>query len=578
MTQEYVDAPPAVGFRDLSAQTRSAPDVAQDVTYERIIDARSEPENWLTYYGTYDGHRYSSLTDINTENVHHLAPAWVFQWGSFQMHAGASTYAFEASPIVVDGIMFLSGWDGWVWSIDARTGQELWRYKHEIPFDVPLCCGNVNRGVAVAKGKVFVVTLNAHIIALEANTGEKVWDQTYGDVRAGESATVAPLVVKNMVIVGSSGGEFGVRGHLDAFDLDTGERVWRTYTVPKPEEPGGETWPQDSEAWARGGANCWITGTYDPELNLMYWGTGNPAPDFDGGVREGDNLYTDCCIAVNPDNGEIVWHYQFTPHDVWDYDSNMEMILYDDEDGRKLLAHFDKNGYYFVLDRTNGELVRVTPFSERITWGEIDENGKVTRHVEPDTEGEPVHFFPGPAGAKEWTHAAYSPETGYFYVPIQDTGAEVTLRRKEFKEGIPYWGAAPTVDIDNMQGFIKAYDASTGEEVWAWQNATPMCASVLATAGNLVFAGAPSGEFRAYNAHTGEVLWEFQCGSGHHSSPMSYGIDGRQYIAVPVGWGSWVEGFLPGLLGAPRGNALFVFALPESAHQEADAESAGQTS
>ena len=219
------------------------------------------------------------------------------------LHSGASTYAFEASPIVVDGVMFVSGWDGRVWALDAANGNELWRYKHASPFDVSLCCGNVNRGVAVAEGKVFMTTLNAHIIALDAETGKKVWDQTYGDVRAGESATVAPLIVKDMVIVGSSGGEFGSRGHTDAFKLETGERVWRCYMIPKPGEPGSETWPDDGEAWQRGGANCWITPTYDPDLNLLYYGTGNPCPDFDGGVREGDNLYTDSGVAVDADTG-----------------------------------------------------------------------------------------------------------------------------------------------------------------------------------------------------------------------------------------------------------------------------------
>ena len=563
MTQEYVDAPQPVRFGELSTLTRNVPPVAQDVTYERILDARSEPQNWLTYYGTYEGQRYSTLDEINTENVQHLAPAWVFQWGSFQLHAGASTYAFEATPIVVDGVMYLSGWDGWVWCIDARTGQELWRYKHEIPFDVSLCCGNVNRGVAVAKGKVFVATLNAHVIALDAQTGEKIWDTVHGDVRASESATVAPLVVKNMVIVGSSGGEFGVRGHLDAYDIDTGERVWRCYTIPKPGEPGSETWPEDGEAWQRGGGNCWVTGTYDPELNLLYWGTGNPAPDFDGGVREGDNLHTDSCIAVDADTGEIRWHYQFTPHDLWDYDSNMEHILFD-QDGRKLLAHFDKNGYYFVLDRTNGELVRVTPFAERITWGEIDANGNVTRNVEPDTEGEPVHFWPGPAGAKEWTHACYNPNTELLYAPVQDVGATATRRRREFRESIPYWGAGVAVDLEDMAGSVSAFDPRTGEERWRWRNDIPMCASVLTTGGGLVFAGTPTGEYNALDAESGDLLWQFQCGSGHHSSPTTYMVDGRQYIAVPVGWGAWSEGFLPGMLGAGHGSALITFALPES--------------
>jgi alcohol dehydrogenase (cytochrome c) len=457
--------------------------------------------------------------------------------------------------------MFLSGWDGWVWALDAKTGKEIWRYKHAVPFDVSLCCGNVNRGVAVAKGKVFFVTANAHVLALDATSGQRVWDRTYGDVRAGESATVAPLVVKNMVIVGSSGGEFGVRGHLDAFDIDTGEHIWRCYMVPKPGEPGSETWPSDGEAWARGGGNCWLTSTFDPETNLLYVGTGNPAPDFDGEVREGDNLYTDSIVAVDADAGQIRWHYQCTPHDVWDYDSIAECILFE-SDGRKLLGHFDKNGYFFVLDRTDGSLVQITPFVDRIDWGNITRDGKVTRSRYPEKEGEPVHFYPGPAGSKEWTHAAYSPRTGLFYVPVQDVGATATRRRREFKESIPYWGAGVQVDIEDMQGSISAFDAN-GDEKWRWRNELPMCASVLATAGDLVFAGEPSGEFNALDARTGELLWQFQCGSGHHSSPTTYSVDGRQYIAVPVGWGGWAEGFLPGMLGAGHGSALIVFALPE---------------
>ncbi|HEY0696077.1 MAG TPA: PQQ-binding-like beta-propeller repeat protein, partial [Kribbella sp.] len=234
MTVEYVDAGEAIDQGRLSGKApggETAPPVVADVTYERILDARSEPENWLTYYGAYDGQRYSPLDQITTENVKRIGPAWIFQAGASGMIAGASTYSFEAAPIVVNGIMFLSGWDGWVWALDARTGSEIWRYKHATPYDVSLCCGNVNRGVAVAQGKVFVVTPNAHVVALDATTGKHVWDKTYGDVRAGESATVAPLVVKNLVIVGSSGGEFGVRGHLDAFDLETGEHAWRCYTV-----------------------------------------------------------------------------------------------------------------------------------------------------------------------------------------------------------------------------------------------------------------------------------------------------------------------------------------------------------
>jgi alcohol dehydrogenase (cytochrome c) len=565
-SEDYVDAGEAIDQGNLSGKVPGgevAPPVTAGVTYERILNAREESQNWLTYYGAYNGQRYSSLDQINTENVKRLVPAWVFQAGTTGLIAGASTYSFEAAPIVVDGIMFLTGWDGWIWALDAKTGVELWRYKHAVPFDVSLCCGNVNRGCAVAQGKVYFVTANARLLALDATTGKMVWAQTFGDVRAGESATVAPLVVKNLVIVGSSGGEFGVRGHLDAFDIETGEHQWRCYMVPKPGEPGSETWPADSEAWARGGANCWVTGTFDPETNLLYVGTGNPAPDFDGEVREGDNLYTDSIVAVDVDSGQIRWHYQCTPHDVWDYDSIAECILFE-QDGRKLLGHFDKNGYFFVVDRTDGELVQITPFVDRIDWGAITRDGQVTRRKYPEKEGEPVHFYPGPAGAKEWTHASYSPRTGLFYVPVQDTGATATRRRREFKESIPYWGAGVAVDLDDMAGSISAFDGH-GEEKWRWRNELPMCASTLATGGDLVFAGEPTGELNALDARTGDLLWKFQCGSGHHSNPTTYLVDGRQYVAVPVGWGGWAEGFLPGMLGAGHGSALFVFALPETA-------------
>jgi alcohol dehydrogenase (cytochrome c) len=558
----YVEAGHANDYVELSDTVGKAPSV-KGVNYDRILKAReAEPDNWLTYYGGYDGQRYSMLDQINVDTVSKLQPAWVFQAGTVGMQSGAGTYSMEAAPIVVDGVMYLTGYDGWVWALDAATGQELWRYKHASPYDISLCCGNVNRGCAVAEGKVFVTTLNAHVIALDAETGKIVWDQVYGDVRAGESATVAPLIVKDMVIVGSSGGEFGVRGHADAFKLENGERVWRCYMVPKPGEPGSETWPAEGEAWQRGGGNCWTTPTFDPDLNRLYFNTGNPCPDFDGAVREGDNLYTDSVVAVDPDSGQILDHYQYTPHDVWDYDSTMENILFD-LDGQKLSAHFDKNGYLFILDRTDCSLVRVVPFVDRITWGEIDAQGKVTAKVYPDKEGDPVHFWPGPAGAKEWTHAAYSPKTELLYAPVQDIGATATRRRREFKESIPYWGAGVAVDAEDVAGSISAFDPRTGNERWRWRHSQPMCASLLATGGNLVFGGEPSGKFNALNAETGDQLWQFQCGSGHHSSPSTYSVDGRQFVVVPTGWGGWVEGFLPAMLSARAGSAVFAFALPE---------------
>ncbi|MBO4237574.1 MULTISPECIES: PQQ-dependent dehydrogenase, methanol/ethanol family [Pseudonocardia] len=560
MTIEYVDAGKAFDHSKLSNLPHSAPDVTRGLDYDRILQARSESHNWITYYGDYDGKRHSLLDQINAGNVKDLKVAWIFQASATGMMASTSTYAFEACPIVVDGVMFVTGWDGQIWALDAVTGEQLWRYKHAIPIDVTLCCANVNRGCAVANGKVYMVTQNAQLVALDATTGRRVWQKTIGDVRAGESASIAPLVIKDFLITGSAGGEYGVRGHIDAWDLETGEQRWRTYTVPKPGEPGSETWPDDGEAWQRGGANHWVTGTYDPELNLYYAGTGNPAPDFDGEVRPGDNLYTDSVVALDVDTGEIKWHYQFTPHDLWDYDSTMEMTLFE-RDGKKLLAHFDKNGYMFVLDRTNGELQHVTPFVDRIDWGVITRDGKVTPRKYPDKEGEPCHFFPGPAGAKEWTHASYNPDHDLFYVPVADVGATATRRRREFKEGMPYWGAAVEVDIDNMAGSVSAFD-SHGEEKWRYRlKDMPMAASTLSTAGNLVFAGTPAGEFLGLHAETGEKLWSFQCGSGHHSSPSTFTVDGKQYIAVPVGWGGWLEGIVPGLSGQGHGASLIVFSL-----------------
>ena len=540
------------------AMPGTAPPVAARVTFERIRNARSEPQNWLTYYGAYDGQRFSSLDQINTSNVKRLRPAWNFQVGVTGIIPATATYSWEAAPIVVDGVMFVSAWDGYLFALDAVTGQPLWQYQHMIPLDTPLCCGNVNRGVAVANGKVFLATQNGNLLALDASNGKLLWRQTYADVRAGESATMAPLVVKDMVIAGSSGGEFGVRGHLDAFDLETGAPRWRRYTIPKPGEPGSETWP-DNDSWERGGGTTWITGTYDPELDLVYWGTGNPGPLFDDTKRRGDNLYTNSVLALDPDDGSLRWHYQYTPDDTWDYDGVNENILFE-QHGRKLLGHFDRNGHFFVLDRTNGKLVRVTPFSET-TWGSIDSAGQVKPNLRPSKEGTVI--CPGPAGAKEWTHAAYNPKTGLFYVPVIDACANFRVVPTEFREGMFYLGGDADVRVRDQMGQLKAIDPETGRTVWTWQGKQPMVASVLTTGGDLVLTGEPNGMFNAWHARTGELLWQYQTGNGIHSNPVTYSVNGRQYIAVPTGWGGWLEGFAPEMLGATRGSSLYVFALTD---------------
>jgi alcohol dehydrogenase (cytochrome c) len=546
-------------FSELNeAAPRSAPNVTAGVNADRIRNARSEPQNWLTYYGAYDGQRFSALEQINTGNVAQLRPAWVFQAAPIGLVANPATFSFEAAPIVVDGVMFVSGWDGYVWALNAETGQLLWQYRHTVPLDVVTCCGNVNRGVAVANGRVFVTTANGHIVALDATNGRQVWQQVFVDMRAGESATLAPLVVKDMVIVGSSGGEYGVRGHIDAFDLHTGQRRWRRYNVPAPGEPGSESWG-GNQSWARGGGTAWVTGTYDPELDLVYWGTGNPGPDFDGSVRPGNNLYTSSVVAIDPDDGSLRWHYQWTPHDVWDYDGINENILFE-QDGRRLLAHFDKNGYLFVLDRSNGQLVRATPFA-RTTWGEIDaSSGRVTPQLAATPQGTVI--CPGPAGAKEWPHASYSRQTGLLYTPVIEACGTYKLLPGRFEESMPYWGGDVDVASHPQWGHVKAIDPRTGREVWSWRSEQPMVASMLSTAGGLVFTGTPSGQVMAFDARSGRVLWSFQTGSGVHSNPVTYSVRGKQYVAVPTGWGGWVEGYAPEMYGVPRGTALFVFTLP----------------
>lgn len=551
----------AKSFNDFDhTQRRAAPVVADDVTGERIARAHSEPHNWLTYYGGYNGQRYSSLDQINTDNVAQLKPAWVFQAAPIGLIATPATFSLEAAPIVVDGVMYLSGWDGYVWALDAESGELLWRYKHAVPLDVPLCCGNVNRGVAVAHGKVFYSTPHGHLVALDARTGKPVWRQIWVDTRAGESSTMAPLIVKSMVIVGSSGAEYGVRGHIDAFDVETGHKIWRRYSVPAPGEPGSDTWGNADAAY-RGGGAAWITGSYDPELDLLYWSIANPSPDFDGSVRPGDNLYTNSVLALDPDDGSIRWHYQFTPHDLWDYDGVNENILFE-LNGRPVLAHFDRNGYLFLLDRRTGERLRITQFAERLTWGKIDaDTGRITDVRSPTPEG--AYICPGPAGAKEWPHATYSPKTGLLYTPVMDICATFKLIPTPFEEGMAYWGGDVIIKPeDSNGGYVKAYDPSTGQLVWSKKFQFPMLASLLSTAGDLIFAGEPNGDFNALHARTGDVLWKFKTGSGIHSNPISYSVKGKQYVAVPTGWGGWLEGFAPNTLGSGRGSALLVFALP----------------
>ena len=514
------------------------------VTFQRLVEAAKEPQNWLTYSGDYAGRRHSGLEQIDTANVERLAAQWVFQ--------SEAKGKFETTPLVFDGVMYVTGQENLAYALDARTGRMIWRYRHPLPDQLPDCCGKVNRGFAVLGDKVFMATLNSHLVALDAKTGNVIWDVVAADYREGYSFTLAPLAVKDKIIVGTSGGEYGVRGFIDAYDAETGKRAWRFYTIPGPGEPGHETWEGDS--WKTGGAPAWLTGTYDPELNLTYWGIGNPGPGLFGEEREGDNLYSNCMVALDADTGKLKWHFQFTPHDVHDWDATEIPVLLDLEfEGRprKLLVQANRNGFYYVLDRTNGEFLHATAFA-RQTWAkEIGPEGRPVGLPGSAPTPEGNYVCPGLSGATNWMSPSYNPGTGLFYLAAREQCDLYFNSPQPYREGVFFFGSTFQPPANEKQwGALRALDPRTGELKWEFKYYSAPWAGTLSTAGGLVFAGDMEGYILAVDARTGKELWHFQTGAPIYSSPMSYSLDGRQYVAIP------------------SGSALIVFSVPEGGLKE----------
>jgi len=493
-----------------------------------------------------------------------MVPAWMFQSGDEQG-------PLQSTPIVVNGVVYLSTNRVHVFAIDGATGRLIWQYIYE-----PSPGGRLssNRGVAVAGGKVLVGTGDDFLIALDQTTGKEVWKVAVDDASVGGSISSAPLVVKDKVIVGD-GGESPHRAYLTAFDIKTGRMLWRFYTVPGPGEKGHETWAGDS--WKYGGAYPWMTGSYDPELNLVYWGTGNPDPIFYGGQRQGIDLYSCSIIALDADTGKLRWYYQEIPHDTWDYDSAWECVLLDRQVNgrtRKLLVHFGKAGYVWVLDRETGELLNVHPYSEvPANWvtGITDKGELVGRNDSP-MEGEPRKLIcPASSGPKDLEQTAYSPRTGLIYSPTKEYCAYFTQRppvpgaANDHGGGTYVYTAPP--GHDSAYSHIDALDPVTGKRQWTYPYKYNLLASMLATAGDLVLTGDSEGDFFALDAHTGKKLWSFQTGAGHRGSAVTYLAGGRQYIATPTGWGSVTASIMAGLwpeaVSWRTGSTLVVFALPE---------------
>jgi alcohol dehydrogenase (cytochrome c) len=502
------------------------------VPFERIRRA-DQPGNWLTYGGSYNGHRHSMLEQLTPKNVAELKPAWVYQ----SKEAGR----WEVTPLVVDGIIYVSERPNVITAIDGLTGRPLWTYRRPLPDDVPGCCGPVNRGLAVLGDALYLSTFDCHLVCLDANTGKERWDSVVINYKNGYSMTAAPLAVKDKVVVGISGGEFGIRGFLDAYDAKTGARMWRFWTIPDEGEPGNESWGTNG-AWKTGGGSTWITGTYDPELNLIYWGTGNPGPDYNGDARPGDNLYSCCVVALNADTGKLQWHFQYTPHDVHDWDSAQVPLLIDAKVNnrvRKLLVQANRNSFFYVLDRMTGEFITGKAFAKQ-TWATgLDAKGRpiLIPGKEPSDEGTLV--YPGLEGAVNWPSPSYSPQTGLVYVHAQEDYGQVYYKSKpEYEVGQVYTAGDPRNVLGaEPYGVVKAIEATTGTVKWEFREQASSNAAILTTGSGLVFTGTADGYFYALDAIKGKPLWQFQTGASIQGGPVTFLVNGKQYVGIAAGSG-----------------------------------------
>ena len=506
------------------------------VTYEGILRAAEDPANWLTYSGQYSSQRFSRLDQINHTNVHNLRVKWVRQFRTFE--------AIETSPLVVDGVMYATLPRNELLALDAKTGLRYWTYTHPLPDQLSVCCGDVNRGVGILGETLYMGTLDARLLAIDSKSGNVRWNVKVADNESGYAITGAPLVVKDMIITGIAGGEFGIRGFLDAYDAKTGKRRWRTYTIPGPGEPGNETWEGDS--WKTGGSPTWLTGSFDPELNLIYWGVGNPGPDWNGEVREGDNLYSDCVLALDADSGEIKWYFQFTPHDVHDWDACQIPVLVNAEfkgRQRKLMLWGNRNAFYYVLDRETGEFLLARDYAKQ-TWAEtIDKNGRPKRlpNTLPSKEGTLV--YPDVGGGSNWWSPTFSPLTNLFYVMAYDGASIYYFAEDEYEPGRLFLGGygarasrgSAKFPQESYVSAVRALDPLTGERKWQHRVQAKSTSGLLATAGNLVFGGTVKGNFFALDAKTGGELWRLDIGGRVHAAPVSYMIDGKQYVTIAAG-------------------------------------------
>ena len=579
----------------LLVATALTPARAADMTFERALAADKEPQNWLLHHGNYQGHRFSQLKEINTDTVKNLKVAFTVALGGFE--GGGTRYKFgdlEATPIVEDGMMYVP--DGWgtVYAIDVSNGKKgTFRWKFDPGTDKAwagdvACCGVNNRGVALWKDKVISISLDGRLFALNKATGEKAWERKVADPALGETLTMAPLVVRDVAIVGAAGGEFGIRGYIDGTDLNTGQQLWRTFTIPGKGEPGNETWKDGQERWQHGGGSVWETATYDRDTDTIYQGVGNAGPDYDPQYRPGDNKWAASVLALNPANGQIKWGFQYTPNDPYDFDEISEHPIINAKvngQDRKLVVHAARNGFYYALDRTNGSFVAGKQYVDELTWtpGLDPKTGKPlnydpTKDVQvyaPGSHGmrgeAPSKTCPSHNGGKNWEPSAYNPELGLLFIPstegcdsivnveqpsFVDQGGTVKPRER--------FGGGQTKNLQPRRyGSLKSVDPTTGEIKASVKMTYPNYGGVLATAGNLVFIGQLDGTLYAYDARTLKEVWSFNAGTGINAPPITYSVNGKQYIAVLMGSKQtaavWQDS--PELKNTSTASMLYVFSL-----------------
>jgi alcohol dehydrogenase (cytochrome c) len=548
-----------------------------------IMGDEATPGDVLTYGMGHRGHRFSELEKINSGNVKGLVPAFTASLG------GEKQRGQESQPIVFDGTIYVTGSYSRLFAFDARTGAEKWQYDARLPDGIMPCCDVVNRGAAIHGDKIIFGTLDARLVALNRHTGKVIWNKTMADYAAGYSFTAAPMIINGKVIYGNSGGEFGVVGRVEARDVETGELVWSRPTIEghmgtlKGADNGvtgklNASWQGDQ--WKNGGGATWLGGTYDPDTKLIYMGTGNPSP-WNSHLRPGNNLYTASTLAIDPDSGVIKWHYQTTPHDGWDFDGVNELIPFDATvDGKpmKLGAKADRNGFFFVLDRTNGKFISARPFVSKVTWAKgytkkgqpitIPENRPGPPNAD-GSKGTTVFAAPSFLGGKNWMPMSYSRQTSMFYVPSNEWGMDIWNEPIAFKKGAAFLGAGFTIKplYPDHIGVLRAIDPTTGKIAWEYKNKAPLWGGVLSTGGNLVFTGTPEGYLKAFDARTGEELWKFNTGSGVVGSPVTWEQDGEQYVAVMSGWGGavplWGGEVAKSVQAINQGGMLWVFKLPK---------------